>query len=120
MTAEESATDGPDPAAAPVLTCNGCYHPIPDGQHCGTVEHPYCVECWLIRYYLFPRGRLRQVYSELAQYRAAGVEEDTLRQLLRSTLRQHARQMTAEQLANVGPMIDRMLAQVPGGPQNAV
>jgi hypothetical protein len=57
----------------------------------GVKEEPYCLKCWLVTYYGILPKEMAKIEEEIAKYRAKGVNEGTLRDLVISTLRLKAR-----------------------------
>lgn len=57
----------------------------------GTKEEPYCLKCWLVTYYGILPKEMAAIEEEIARYRAKGVNEETLRDLVISTLRLKAK-----------------------------
>jgi len=80
------------------MNCTRCKKPLTDNI-CGTADHPYCPECHLIYFYGYPEEKLKKVMAEIEIYRQRGVDEETLKRLLWSTLVKHADKVIKEKLS---------------------
>lgn len=101
------------------MNCTRCKRTITEAERCASVAQPFCPPCWMIHYYRFPEKRFARVQAELERYRRAGVDEETLKRLLWSTLRAHADNMVRQKLEDMQPWIDRMVALAQNAPPAA-
>lgn len=84
-----------------MFKCTRCQNEFPDDKRLATVEEPYCQICWMIVYYEFPAGQLKEIEAMLEKLKLQGQTQEALDRILMGELKRHADKMIKQKLSQV-------------------